>query len=142
MSLHPPEEASREKEQCTQCGNRQGALRSGRQLAGANEHEALDGFSEGNLRKQDLGAGLGDGATRVPSGQGCVELNLRSHPGQNSDGFLEIATHSPIIMSTPSMLHSTQHPADRPSLNRPRREGFDRKYSSSFNASVVVLGCR
>lgn len=62
------------------------------------------------------------------------------HP-QVAPCLLESAAHSPITMSMPSELRSTQEPAGRPSLNRPRREGLDKKCSSSFKPSTTVLGC-
>lgn len=81
------------------------------------------------------------GAAQVPAGEGLAwsPLTLQDEVALL---LLETAICSPITMSMPSELLSTQDPTGRPSLNRPRREGFDKKCSSSFNASTVVLACR
>lgn len=50
---------SRGIQECTQCVNRQGDLRSRRQLAGATKHEALERFSKGSLRTQALDRAVG-----------------------------------------------------------------------------------
>lgn len=78
---------------------------------------------------------------KVPSYKETGRSSVTAHD-ELAPGPLEMAAHSPITMSMPSELRSTQDPADRPSLNRPRRERLDKKYSSSFNPSTVVLGCR
>lgn len=121
------------------------ALRNGKKPPASEDQWGHGGI----LKRKSEGAGadgregvrvtviLQHGAVKAPS----KSWQVLTHRPQEAPCLLEMTTHSPIMMSTRSELRSTQDPADRPSLNRPRREGFDKKCSSSFNPSTTVLGC-
>lgn len=130
------EDASKEKSQCARCP----VHKRIRRFEGWKAAHRSQWACGTRIQQRESKEARDDLGTESPKWAGCGQGLVLTH---TQDKIVMASwRHSPITMSTPSMQFSTQHPADRPSLNRPRRGGLDRKYSSSFNANVVVLGCR